>query len=81
MVKFLYSAEHTNELSFFVVPRRFQDPSRNDKFRRIGEKVAITSKSYLLLLLVLASGVLLLALIVVLIIAMAISYKVHQKEI
>ncbi|MDR3542036.1 MAG: hypothetical protein P4L69_13860 [Desulfosporosinus sp.] len=30
-----YSAEHANGLSFFVVPRRFQVPSRNDKFRRI----------------------------------------------
>ena len=30
-----YSAEHAHELSFIVVPRRFQDPSRNDMFRRV----------------------------------------------
>src|SRR5680860_1590899 len=33
---FQYSAEHANGLSFFVVPRKFQDPSRIDKFRRVG---------------------------------------------
>ena len=32
-----YSAEHANGLSFFVVPRRVQEPSRNDKFRRISK--------------------------------------------
>lgn len=31
----LYSAEHANGLSFFVVPCRFQDPLGNDSFRRI----------------------------------------------
>jgi len=30
----MYSAEHAYGQSLFVVPRRVQEPARNDKFRR-----------------------------------------------
>ncbi|AFQ45245.1 hypothetical protein Desmer_3382 [Desulfosporosinus meridiei DSM 13257] len=30
-----YSAEHAYGQSLFVVPRRVQEPARNDKFRRL----------------------------------------------